>query len=90
MFRRIALSGIAALLFLAVISIVMLRSKLESRGPTFASPRIVAVASGDSILAIAQRLAAAHVVEDEVLFAALARWRSVDRRIRTEIGRAHV
>ena len=83
MLRRIALSAVAALLVLAVIGIVTPRSRLESRGPTFASPRIIAVAPGDSILAIAQHLAVARVVDDEALFAAIAQWRGVDRRIRT-------
>jgi UPF0755 protein len=44
---------------------------------------VLEIAPGDSILAVAQRLARARVVRDEALFAAIARWRKIDRRIRS-------
>jgi UPF0755 protein len=79
---RFVLRASAALLLLAVLAVVALRSRLEWRGPTLAEPHVVEVVPGDSILALAQRLASARIVRDEALFAALATWRGVDRRIR--------
>lgn len=81
--RRFALSSIAAILLFAVVGVVVLRSRLEWRTARLASPHVVEVAPGESILALAQRLENEGVVRDEALFAMIASWRGVDRRIRT-------
>jgi UPF0755 protein len=83
MFRRIALSSIAAILFTAVVAVVVLRSRREWRTPPLASPHVIEVVPGESILALSQRLADRGIVRDEALFATIASWRGVDRRIRT-------
>lgn len=80
---RFVLRASAAILLLAVVGVIALRSRIEWRGPTLAEPHVIEVAPGETILALAQRLASAHIVRDEALFAALASWRGVDRRIRT-------
>jgi UPF0755 protein len=80
---RFLLRVSASLLLIALLGVLALRSRLEWRAPTLAEPQVIEVAPGDSILAIAQRLANARIVRDEALFAALASWRGVDRRVRT-------
>lgn len=80
---RILAKCLVVLLLLAVIATTVFRARLEWRAPKLAAPFVLEVSPGDSIAAIARRLHAAGLIRDEALFATLAKWRRVDRRIRS-------
>lgn len=82
---RFVTKGLGVLVLAAVIAVVALRARLEWRAPNLAVPQDFEVAPGESIVALARRLHAAGMLRDEALFAVLAEWRGVDRRIRSGI-----
>ena len=62
---------------------VGLRLGLNERGPLKSPPVLIGVATGMSLFSIGQTLEAEGLLRDPRLFVLLARWRGMDRRIRS-------
>ena len=62
---------------------VVLRLELEHRGPVQNPPITISVTTGMSIATLGETLKAADLLREPRLFAWLARWRGLDRKIRS-------
>lgn len=65
--------------------LVYVRNLLEERGPRLEEPVAVRIGDGDSLPKIAQRLDEKRVLVHPEAFLALARWRRVDRQVRSGV-----
>lgn len=85
MMRRI----LGALLVLSLLGLtgllVTVRSALETRGPTLEEPLAIRIGNGESLSAIAERLREKGILARPDAFLALARWRGVDRQVRSGV-----
>jgi UPF0755 protein len=78
-----ALGGLTLGLVSALAASLMLRHHLEVRGPALAEPARIQVETGVSLAELGGNLRLANLIEEPLMFAALARWRGLDRRIRS-------
>ena len=82
MARTILGAVVVALLLLLCGALFSLRQAMELRAPPVAPQRIT-VADGESLSKIATRLQSKGILTDRRVFLLLARWRSMDRQIRS-------
>lgn len=76
-------AGLTLGLLGALAASLVLRHHLEVRSPQRAEPARVQVAPGGSLTELGKTLHHAGLIEEPRVFAALARWRRLDRRIRS-------
>jgi hypothetical protein len=68
-----ALGGLTLGLVSALAASLMLRHHLEIRGPTLAEPARIQVETGVSLAELGENLRLANLIEEPLMFAALAR-----------------
>ncbi len=85
MIRRILGTLLIALLLALTGGALVARHTLEQRGPKLASPEAVSIGDGAMLPEIASQLEHRGILVQPEIFLALARWRRVDRHVRSGV-----
>ncbi len=81
--KRLVVSLICISSVAAALGALWLWSGVARTAPVQPAPVVVAVAEGESLRDLARRLEEQRLIRDATAFALLARWRGLDRRIRS-------
>jgi len=85
MVRR-TLGALAIVFLLGLVgALLVVRSALERRAPLLEQPRAVRIEDGETLATISDRLRREGVLAEPRAFLALARWRGVDRQVRSGV-----
>lgn len=85
MIRRALGVLLVVVLLCLTTSVLLVRSALEARGPRLESPEPVRIRDGESLPKIAKTLEKKKVLVRPEAFLLLARWRRVDRQVRSGV-----
>ena len=85
MLRRILLTLVLLLLLTGTGALLAVRHALEQRGPVLDPPQEAIISDGDALATIAERLKSKKILLNSEVFLALARWRGMDRQVRSGV-----